>query len=219
MEQTITTLIYIHAFFGGIGLLTGMISIVVQKGGTNHKRTGKIFSYAMIISALISLFVARMSHHENLFLFLIGIFTIYMVLAGNRALTLKSKTKTKADLVDKLISGTMLFASIIMLGIGIIGQVQHIDNSVLYLFFGGFGAFMTWKDFKTFSIFTTNKNAWLSSHVGRMVGALIASVTAFLVAGIHIGTTVVWIAPNILGTMYIVYWNRKIKQHKITTAE
>ena len=86
MEQTIKTLIYIHAFFGGLGLITGMISIFVKKGGFNHKRTGKIFSYSMIISSLISLFVARMPNHENLFLFLIGIFTIYLILAGNRVI-------------------------------------------------------------------------------------------------------------------------------------
>jgi hypothetical protein len=208
MEQIIKTLIYIHAFFGGLGLITGMISIFVKKGGFNHKRTGKIFSYSMIISSLISLFVARMPNHENLFLFLIGIFTIYLILAGNRALTLKRKIKTKADLVDKLISGIMLLVSIGML---IIGMVQKVENSILYLFFGGFGVFMTIRDFQTFKVFTEKKNAWLISHLGRMIGALIASVTAFLVAGLHIGTTLVWIMPTILGTIYIIYWNRQFK--------
>lgn len=211
MEQTIKTLIYIHAFFGGLGLITGMISIFVQKGGFNHKRTGKIFSYSMIISSLISLFVARMPSHENLFLFLIGIFTIYLILAGNRALTLKSKIKTKADWIDKLVSGTMLLISIGMLILGILGIVQKVENSILYVFFGGFGAFMTLRDFKTFKVFTEQKNAWLISHLGRMIGALIASVTAFLVAGLHIGTTLVWIFPTILGTVYIIYWNRHFK--------
>jgi hypothetical protein len=44
-----------------------------------------------------------------------------------------------------------------------------------------------------------------------MIGAFIASVTAFLVAGLHIGTTLVWIMPTILGTVYIIYWNRQFK--------
>lgn len=209
MEQTIKILIYIHAFFGGLGLITGMISIFVKKGGFNHKRTGKIFSYSMILSSLISLFVARMPNHENLFLFLIGIFTIYMILAGNRALTLKSKSK--ADWIDKLVSGTMLLTAIGMLILGVLGMVQKVENSILYIFFGGFGAFMTIKDFQTFKIFSKKKNAWLISHLGRMIGALIASVTAFLVAGLNIGTTLVWILPTILGTAYIIYWNKKYK--------
>lgn len=211
MEQIITFLIYVHAIFGGIGLLTGLLSILVKKGGINHMRSGKIFSYSMIISALISLIVARLPNHENLFLFLIGIFTIYMVLAGNRALTFKSKSKLQANWIDKSVSGGMLLASAIMLVIGVIGVIQAIENSILYIFFGGFGAFMSLKDFQTFRVYRHNKNAWLLSHLGRMVGALIASVTAFLVAGLNIGTTIIWIMPTILGTAYIIYWNRKYK--------
>jgi uncharacterized membrane protein len=211
MEQTITALIYIHAFFGGLGLITGLISFFVKKGGFNHRRTGKIFSYSMILSSLISLFVARMPGHENLFLFLIGIFTIYLILAGNRALTLKGNTKSKADLLDKFVSGTMLVVSIGMVFLGTFGMVLQVANSVLYLFFGGLGAFMSIKDFRTFRIFTEKKDAWLISHLGRMIGALIASVTAFLVAGLNIGTTLVWIMPTILGTIYIIYWGRQFR--------
>lgn len=213
MEQIIRILIYIHAFFGGLGLLTGIISIIVKKGAINHKKAGKVFSYSMMISSLISLFIARMPNHKNLFLFLIGIFTIYLVLSGNRALTLKSKTK--ADNMDKSISGIMLLTSIIMLFIGV---VHRSDNSNLYIFFGCFGGFMTFKDFRTFKTFIENKNAWIKSHVGRMVGALIASVTAFMVAGLHIGTTLVWITPTILGTVYIVYWTRKIDKPALNTT-
>ena len=208
MEQTIQILIYIHTFFGGIGLITGMISIFVKKGGFKHKKTGKIFSISMIISSMISLVVARMPNHENLFLFLIGIFTIYMILAGNRALTLRNKIKSKADWIDKLVSGAML--------LGIIGMIQKIDNSVLYIFFGGFGAFMTIRDFQTFKTFTEKKNAWLINHLGRMIGALIASVTAFLVAGLNIKALFVWILPTILGTIYIIYWSRKFKDSNTT---
>lgn len=210
MEQTIKLLIYIHAFLGGLGLITGMISIIAKKGSINHKKAGKVFSIAMLISSLIAIIISRMPNHQNLFLMLIGIFTIYMVLAGNRALTLKSKIKDHADSIDKLISGSMLVASIIMIVIGMIGTSRHVTNSVLYLFFGAFGLFMTIRDFQTFKTFKENKNEWLINHVGRMVGALIASVTAFLVAGLNVSTLMVWILPTIIGTAYIIYWSRKL---------
>lgn len=212
MEETVTILIYIHAFLGGIGLLTGTGSIIVKKGGKSHKKMGLVFSYAMITSSLISLVIARMPNHENLFLFLIGLFTIYMVLAGNRALTFKSKRKEKADILDHTISGIMLMASIGMLVIGLIGLFQKNEtSSILYLFFGAFGSLLTIKDFQMFKNFTKNKNMWLKNHLGRMIGALIASFTAFMVAGLHIKTLFVWLAPTILGTLYIVYWKRKLK--------
>ena len=92
METFIKTLIYIHAFFGGIGLIAGFATIIVKKGSSNHKLFGKVFSAGMLVSSLLSLIVAQMPHHKNLFLFLIGIFTIYMILAGNAALSFKSRS-------------------------------------------------------------------------------------------------------------------------------
>ena len=150
MEETIKIFIYIHAFFGGIGLITGIGSVIVKKGSPIHKRMGKFFSIGMITSSLISIPISWMPNHENLFLFLIGLFTIYLVLAGNRALTFK--TKDKADWIDKMISGSMLFFSLIMIIIGIYGVLNNISFSILYLFFGGFGLFLTIKDFRFYKI-------------------------------------------------------------------
>ena len=208
-EQLITIAIYIHAFFGGLGLITGIISIIAKKGKTLHKRMGKLFSIGMLTSSLISLPVACMPNHENVFLFLIGIFTIYLVLAGNRVLTFKKKEK--ADRIDLVISGGMFVCSIVMIMIGVMGMIQEATNSVLFLFFGGFGLLMTIKDFSFFSNFKEKKNAWLSSHIGKMIGALIASFTAFIVAGLGIGSLISWILPSVLGTIYIIYWRRKMK--------
>ncbi|MRX70248.1 hypothetical protein SAMN06265349_101750 [Flavobacterium resistens] len=209
MEPAITILIYIHAFFGGIGLITGIGSIVVKKGGKLHKRMGKLFSIGMITSSLISLPICWMPKHQNIFLFLIGLFTIYLVISGNRALSFK--TKTKADLLDRIISGTMLFFSIIMISIGLYCQLNNISNGILFTFFGGFGLFMTVKDFIFFRNFSETNRNWLSKHIGKMVGALIASITAYIVAGLGIGSLIAWIMPSILGTFYIIYWNRKIE--------
>ena len=98
-----------------------------------------------------------------------------------------------------------------MIVMGTVGIIQKINNSILYVFFGSFGVLLTIKDFQTFKRITQNRNAWIKSHIGRMVGALIASVTAFLVAGLNIGTVLVWILPTILGVPYIIYWSRKFK--------
>ena len=209
MEETIKILIYIHAFFGGIGLITGIGSVIVEKGSPIHKRMGKLFSIGMITSSLISVPISWMPNHENLFLFLIGLFTIYLVLAGNRALTFK--TKEKADWIDKMISGSMFLFSSIMIIIGTYGIFNNISFSELYLFFGGFGLFLTIKDFRFYKNSRNPKNAWLISHIGKMIGALIASITAFIIAGLGIGNLMAWTLPTILGTFYIVYWKRKMK--------
>ncbi|WP_048331065.1 hypothetical protein [Bizionia psychrotolerans] len=209
MEDIITTAIYIHAFFGGIGLITGIGSTLVKKGSKIHKRFGKLFSIGMITSSLISIPISWMPNHENLFLFVIGVFTIYLVLAGNRALTFKSKTQ--ADWIDKTISGVMLIFSIFMIGFGIYLIVLGNTMSILFLFFGVFGGLLPIKDFKFYKNSQNPKNGWLIAHVVKMNGALIASVTAFIIAGIGIQSLIAWILPTLIGTVYIIYWKRKMK--------
>lgn len=214
MELVVTILIYVHAFAGGLGLLTGIISIWAKKGSSIHRKGGKVFSYSMGTSSLISLFVARMPGHENLFLFLIGVFTLYMVLAGNRALTFRAREKIKADVADYMISGTMLITSAVMITIGALAMIQKSGSGILYIFFGTFGILLALSDFKTYRTFRENKSARLVSHVGRMVGAFIASTTAFMIAGLDIASLTIWILPSVLGTVYIVYWSKKLRSGK-----
>ncbi|WP_291967069.1 hypothetical protein [Maribacter sp.] len=219
MENIIKIFIYIHAFFGGVGLITGIASIVVKKGQRNHKLLGKWFSWSMIISSVISLVVARMPNHINTFLFLMGIFTVYMVLAGNRALTFKSPKKTKANWTDKLVSGIMAFSALLMIIFGITGLLKGFSHSILFLIFGLTGLSLTYGDCKLFINTLENRKLWLINHLSRMLGALIASVTAFFVAGMHQDNLWAWITPSILGTAYIIYWIKKTKgKKKLKTA-
>tara|TARA_R100001377_G_scaffold82963_1_gene63858 strand:- start:375 stop:1019 length:645 start_codon:yes stop_codon:yes gene_type:complete len=209
MEDIINIAIYTHAFFGGVGLITGIGSTIVKKGSKIHKQMGKLFSIGMITSSVISIPISWMPNHENLFLFVIGVFTIYLVLAGNRALIFK--TKTKANWIDKTISGTMLLFSTFMIAFGIYLVTNSNTMSILFLFFGGFGIMLTVKDFLFYKNNEKPKNAWLIAHLGKMNGALIASITAFIIAGIGINSLIAWISPTLIGTVYIIYWKRKME--------
>ncbi|WP_312356929.1 hypothetical protein [Empedobacter sp.] len=44
MENLVNIIIYIHAFFGGIGLVAGTAVMIIKKGNSTHKKVGKIFS-------------------------------------------------------------------------------------------------------------------------------------------------------------------------------
>lgn len=211
METIIQIAIYIHAFFGGLGLITGIVSAIVKKGSKSHKIMGKLFSIGMLTSSFISLPIACMPKHENPFLFLIGLFTIYLVLAGNRALTFKPNLKKTATLVDYSISGIMLCISISMIIMGILGFIQKIDNSILYLIFGLFGFIFNIRDFHFFKNYKKSKNAWLLNHISKISGALIASITAFIVAGLGLGNLIFWILPSLIGSVYIAFWRKKHK--------
>ncbi|WP_047416380.1 hypothetical protein [Cellulophaga sp. Hel_I_12] len=210
MEATIKTFIYIHAFFGGLGLITGIGSIICTKGSKAHKRMGKLFSLGMITSSLIAIPIACMPNHENVLLLLIALFTIYLVVSGNQIMTFRSNHKKEATAIDKIISGTMLLLSSLMIVYGSYGLALGNMGSLLFVFFGGFGLSLSIRDFIFYKKFRNTKKGWLANHIGKMVGALIASFTAFIVAGLGQDTLVAWTLPTILGTIYIVYWRRKM---------
>lgn len=210
MEQTIKIFIYIHAFFGGISLLSGFLSVLFTKGSKNHKRTGKLFSYGMIISSIISLPICWLPKHNNIFLFLIGIFTIYLVISGNRILLFKNKEK--ANFIDKFISGSLFIVSLIMLIMGILSIIQNQLGGILFLFFGVISLLNSIGDFKFYR--NIDKSKIIRFHIGKMSGALIASFTAFLVAGIRLNGIIYWILPSIVGGLFIYYWIKKTTKSK-----
>lgn len=207
MEQTIKVFIYIHAFFGGIALLSGLASVLFVKGSPKHKKAGKVFSYGMVISSLISLPICWLPNHENNFLFLIGIFTIYLVISGNRILLFKKKKE--ANFTDKFVSAVMFIASGLMLFFGTYFLINKNSGGILYLFFGLTAFTISIKDFKFYN--SIDKTKILPFHIGKMSGAYIASITAFLVAGLRFEGLLYWILPSIIGTFFILYWTKKVK--------
>lgn len=210
MENFIKIIIYIHAFFGGIGLVAGTAVMIIKKGNLLHKKVGKIFSVGMLVSSILSLIICAFPKHHNSFLLMIGIFTIYMILMGNRILNYKRKNYTNK--LDKIISGTMLITSFIMIVFGLLPLFTAKGIGVLNLIFGILGTFMSYRDF-IFYKNPENYKKWTMSHVGKMVGAYIASVTAFLVAGAGFGDNIYfWIVPSIIGTVYIFSWSKKLNK-------
>src|SRR5688572_28074925 len=93
MDIIFTTFLTLHIIGGSLGLLTGTINLVRRKGDKNHKITGKVFSYAML-TAGVSSFVLSIIH-PNYFLFMVGVFTVYLVGTGYRFLYLKMLGSTQ----------------------------------------------------------------------------------------------------------------------------
>ena len=94
-------IILIHAILGGLSLISGTIAFLSNKGKKIQTLSGKIFYYSLGISILISLMVAIMPGHYNPFLFSIGVFSLYFILIGRRAINYKNPNHN--FLTDRLI--------------------------------------------------------------------------------------------------------------------
>lgn len=212
MEKIAIILIYLHAVFGGIALFAGATALVVKKGGLLHRRSGNIFFYSMLVSALVSLIVAVLPNHQNPFLFSIGLFSTYFLLSGYRGLRFREK-----DLVleiDKIISSTVIFvgAAMVLVPVMVNGSI-----AIVLFVFGTAAIIFGIRDLKMFKDRERLRRQWLRIHLGKMTGAYIAAVSAFLVVNDFLPGLLNWFLPTILGSVYITYWMLKIKRETPST--
>jgi len=199
-------LLIIHVTGGSISLLLGSYILSTKKGDQRHKKIGKVFFYTMLTSALVSLPMSYL--HSNYFLFIIGVFTIYMVLSGKRYLAIK--TPEQVSIYDWLLSAMMLIFGLLFILFGIIQLVKGVFFGVVFMVFGIIALSFVLQDYTNFRGKSKIKNTWLTSHLQRMTGSYIATSTAFLVVNNTILPPVLaWMMPTIILTPLIVIWSKK----------
>jgi uncharacterized membrane protein len=215
MDILFKTFLTLHVIGGSIGLLTGTINLVRKKGGKNHKLVGKIFTYSMLTAGFSSLVLSII--HPNYFLFIIGVFTIYLVGTGNRYIYLKMLgSNQRPTTLDWAITISMLVAGILFIGFGIRLLLAQNNFGVVYIVFGALGLRFVKTDFSNYKGLFKEKNYWLLVHLQRMTAAYTAALTAFLVVNekyypINIPPVLAWLLPTVILTPLIISWTRKNK--------
>ena len=209
MELAFKTLLFFHVIFGGSGLFTGTLVMIMNKGDKNHFLLGKIFTISMILSSIAGLILSIL--HRNLFLLIIAVFTLYLVGTGQRFLKLKKlAVGQKPEKIDYILTFTMLVFGIgfVLYGLTILFSSSNF-GWVLFAF-GSISLLMARSDFRLYRGISKFKNDWLLVHIQRMTGAYIASFTAFLVVNnTYLPSVLAWLLPTVLFTPLIYIWSKK----------
>lgn len=213
MNQLFTILLVFHIAGGGAGLITGTIAASAKKGGALHRKAGVIFFWGMLLASLSALLMSWLPDHENLFLFAVGGFTLYMILSGYRIVLLKRYFKNAAGrfpVTDYLITifGGSFAAFLVVQSIkGLSGGNTF---SIVPGVFGIICASYVLHDIRLFLGRTSIKVSWMYNHIVRMMGAMIASYTAFLVVNVQIDMQwILWLLPTVIGSILIAFFIRK----------
>ena len=149
----------------------------------------------------------------NPFLFIIGIFTIYLVGTADRYI---KSSKNKPLLIDWVYTlGMFVFGSIFIIW-GVITLAKANAMGAVMLVFGSIGLYSVYQDFNHCKGEVAQRNYRLFTHIGRMVGGFTATVTAVLVVNaqyipLAVPAFAYWLAPTLLFTPLSMYW---IKQRK-----
>ena len=214
MDLVFKIILTLHIIGGSFGLIAGTINLIRQKGNNNHKIVGQVFTYSMLTAGISSLALAAL--HPNYFLFIVGVFTVYLVVTGKRCLSWKIPNK-RVQILDWAITISMLIVSVFFVGLGARDVIAGKNFGIVLIVFGVLGFRFVRTDFNNYSTKAKTKNYWLLVHLQRMIGAYIAAITAFLVVNakyspVALPSMVFWLLPTIILTPLIISWSRKYSE-------
>lgn len=208
IENITRILIFTHIGFGSIALISGAISMITKKGDWLHKKSGKVFYYTLLISALISLIVSLMPNHQSPFFFCLGLFSLYFIIGGYRSLAFKKKNVTFGQ--DKIIACLIILVGLVMMTYPIL---LHGKINIVLFYFGAVGIVFGAIDLLLFQNSNRTRKNWLNIHLIKMTSTYLIAVTAFVVNQSILGIWG-WFTPTIVGNIYLLYWLIKLNRKK-----
>jgi uncharacterized membrane protein len=205
-NSLLSALLIVHIGCGFASLACALGAMLSVKGQSRHRLFGQGFLFAMsgIFVTAIPLSIVM----SNLFLLLIAIFSYYQALSGWRY----AKNRSGApNALDKTISFIMLLTGLFMLVAGSTKiATQSYQNTVLIVF-GILGCMSSLSDFKTYHSHSAVGKQRIAKHLGAMLGATIAAVTAFSVTNLHfLPPLAVWLGPSVLLVPVLRWWRYKV---------
>jgi uncharacterized membrane protein len=218
MQQLFNILIILHIAGGTLGLIAGTIAAAVVKGKKTHILAGRLFTTGMLTAAVSALIISNLPDHNNIFLFAVGGFTFYMVTTAWRIIAVK-KTKNAEkvfSLIDYMLFIFGLGFALFLIYLATIGIIAGNTFNIVPGVFGLICISFVWKDYQLLSGKSTVKQVWLYNHITRMMGAMIASYTAFLVVNVQIDMQwILWLLPTLIGSILITKFVRKYVPKKL----
>ena len=209
-------LLYLHIAAGFVGFFVAPAALAVRKGGVAHRRWGLVFFWAMVAAGTTSLLLAGLQvlfvslpagrEVALVFLFITGIFSLYLAAFGYRALYLKKLGQGQRPAwVDWLmvVVGLPVFSFF-----GYYGLRHGIVPAIV---FGIAGVVRTGTQLWSYlRAAPPRPGQWLRNHISGFIGAYIAAVSAFSATSLHF---IPWpwnfLWPTIIGVPYMLWTQRR----------
>jgi uncharacterized membrane protein len=200
-------ILFLHIAAGFTALGAAGVALGTAKGATSHRRAGTVYVLAMLTVTLTTFALVAM--RSNLFLFVIGVFSFYLVFTGWRAARLRDGNPR---LPDHLAGAAMALTGLGMLCLGAAGLfVAGGAQPVILVIFGSLGLTLALSDWRDWRAGPVIGKARISRHLSRMLAGTIATITAAMVVNLEfLPDLVAWLGPSALITPLIFWWNTRV---------
>lgn len=202
-----TAILIPHVFAGFLALGMAGAAMGTAKGGPWHRRAGNIYVLSMLAVTLTTF--ALVAIRPSLFLFVIAIFSFYLVFTGWRAALLRDGRPRWPDHLGGL---AMAATGLLMMGLGLGGLAGAGGaQPVILLVFGSIGLTMALSDWRNWRAGPIAGKARIARHLTRMLAGTIATITAATVVNLtFLPALVTWLGPTALVTPLVFWWNARV---------
>ncbi len=213
--MTKESILLLHSAFGVIVFASGLLQILLKKGGKVHRVIGQVYVYSWLVLLISGAFLG------GVMITTVGIFGFYFALTGARIGHLKNNAITLFEKIifafGGLIALSMLYYSSVLFLKG------DLSFSIILGVFGSIFLLTTTQDIAKY-IFNKplkkqiyGKQDWYFEHLTRMCISFIAAVTAFTsIQNVFNNNTANFLVPTAVGVILInlatkSYKNKLIK--------
>lgn len=221
MNNTFDFVLIIHLALAFSSIVAGTGAMIARKSKSKHKLYGETYTFLIIATAATAFVMMMFPDHENTSLLLLGLFSMYITISGNRNLKFKVIfSKKKIPIWDWMLTisllplgGYMIYYSLYLLNYG--------DYwGIALLFFGTVALILFVLDIKLFRSVEKPSFLWMEYHAAKMIGSYMGSITAMVVSTMEeqLGLTA-WFGPVILGLATVVFWNLKIRKDPVSVFD
>ncbi|MDW3194545.1 MAG: hypothetical protein R8G66_19360 [Cytophagales bacterium] len=221
MTDFFDIVLIIHLTCAFTSIAAGAGAMIARKAKSNHRLYGETYTFLIIATAITAFVMMLIPDHENTTLLLLGLFSVYITLSGNRSLKFKVIfSKEKVPIWDWLLSLSLLPLGLYMLYYGLF--LMRIGDSwgIVLMVFGLMALVLLVLDIRLFRSVEKPSFLWLEYHSAKMIGSYAGAITALTVSSmeVRLGLTA-WFVPVILGLCCIVFWNLKIRKDPVSVFD
>ena len=204
-------ILLIHSILGVIVFTTGLLQILLKKGGATHRIIGQVYLYAWLVLLISGAYLG------GLLITIIGVFGFYFALTGSRIGHLKSQEITLFEKsvfsIGGLVAISMLYYAVTLF---LKGEKSY---SIIFTVFGGLFLFQTAQDVAKYILDKPlkkqiyGKSDWYFEHFTRMCISFIAAVTAFTsIQNLFQNNTLNFLMPTVVGVILINFATKSYKK-------
>lgn len=212
--------LFIHIFAGASTLIAGPIALFYQKKTQQHRIAGKVFLYSMMVVIVTSIFKFLRVPDDAGYQFLFGISLLVSLNLWQGVRSIQFMKGKRPGQTDRAVVWLFLFTGTAMISAAVWYYLsgREIALPILFSVFGII-ILVTSVRFRQFLIAeNVSPQWWLRNHIFAMMGAFIASTTAFTVNAVHfLPFYIQWFGPAIVLQPLLIYylWKRKLLRKQL----